>query len=224
MEIAKIFLGFIQALAWPVTTVVLLCIFRKSIIGLIPKMKNAELPGGLKLSFQEGIEIAEQKMEKVKMVESQIGKKKTGILSASEANQKMLQHGLRPVPSGLRIDYFREIVEQDPNLALAGLRIEITILMENLLVGWEIEKGKNESVSKTLQKLYDHEAISSEQFELARDVLQLCNKAVHGERITKTEANRVIDIFEILVEQYIWWLTWGFDKETNQTGKDNPKT
>jgi hypothetical protein len=60
------------------------------------------------------------------------------------------------------------------------------------------------------RKLLEADAISSLQFQLLQKVVQLCNAAVHGQQVTKEQANSVIELTEFLADDYIKWLSWGF--------------
>ncbi len=95
-------------------------------------------------------------------------------------------------------------------IGLSGLRIEMEIIFQNLLRGWNIKSDKYESPTRILRKLYEVHAITSQQYELAAQVLRLCNKAVHGELVSRNDALRVLEVSVTLVEQYISWLSWGF--------------
>jgi hypothetical protein len=49
--------------------------------------------------------------------------------------------------------------------------------------------------------------------ELAKMVYQLTSEAVHGQYITTSEVNSVLDVAEVLVDQYLSWLSWGFGND-----------
>ena len=42
---------------------------------------------------------------------------------------------------------------------------------------------------------------------------RLANAAVHGTQVTVEQANAVIDIATVLTQQYLAWLSWGFDDD-----------
>lgn len=122
----------------------------------------------------------------------------------------MLNLGLSPSPSGLEFSYYRNLINEDPNIALAGLRIEIENLLKNLAKGFKISINKYDGAGKITRKLKDNVAITSHQAELINQVIEICNSAVHGLKVTSPQANEIIDIAEILRDQYISWLSWGF--------------
>ena len=49
--------------------------------------------------------------------------------------------------------------------------------------------------------------------QLATKVLQVCNTAVHGTLISYGEAMAVLDSAEVLANQYLAWLSWGFEDD-----------
>ena len=136
----------------------------------------------------------------------------------TEANARMIKLGLQPSPSGLDMAYYRNIAAQDPNLALAGLRIEIDIIAKNLARGFHIEVGSHDTGARLLQRLRDAGAITTEQLQLTLKVLRLCNAAIHGEIVSREQADEVIDLANTLRDQYLRWLSWGFGDGWQPTG------
>ena len=106
--------------------------------------------------------------------------------------------------------YYREIAQSDPTLALAGLRIELEVMANNIAIGFRLAPRKSESLSSLLSRLKDHGAITSDQLLLTRKILSLSNQAVHGRSVTREEAEELIDTARVLTEQYLNWLSWGF--------------
>jgi hypothetical protein len=122
----------------------------------------------------------------------------------------MLNLGLNPSPSGLEFSQYRALAEQDPNLALAALRMEFEILIKNVAKGFRVPLDLRDSLSTVAARLMDRGAITRKQFELITAVVRLCNAAIHGVRVTATQANDVLDTADVLREQYLSWLGWGF--------------
>lgn len=182
----------------------------------IPRIKNAELPGGVKVDFGEMIAEAEQIKKSLqaepKQAKPPLSPQPRAIrpVKQTEANARMLQLGLQPSPSGLDFEYYRSMVEEDPNLALAGLRIELEILACNLGRGFHVALPDNAGATMLFQKLLEGGAITNLQFQLLQKILQLCNAAVHGQQVTKDQANAVIELTKYLGDDYIKWLSWGF--------------
>ena len=110
----------------------------------------------------------------------------------------------------MNMSYYREIAQSDPTLALAGLRIEIETLANNLATGFQLEPKRAEPVTSLLRRLRERNAITSEQMELARRILSICNKAIHGQTVTQEEASHVIETADVLARDFLAWLGWGF--------------
>ncbi|MEA5450438.1 hypothetical protein VB780_17790 [Leptolyngbya sp. CCNP1308] len=210
MEIAKLILEYIKVLAWPFVILIVIFIFRRQIESLIKRLEKVDLPGEISLSLRE--EIFEAKKLSDKVIAESPPPKARGVerLPLTEANLRMIQLGLRPSPSGLNVNYYRDIAETDPNLALAGLRLEVDVLLKNLAQGFNVAITPTDSRSRLVRKLQDSGAITLQQEKLIQKILQLSNAAVHGMVISSYEASEIINTASVLVDQYISWLSWGF--------------
>ena len=65
----------------------------------------------------------------------------------------MIKLGLAPSPSGLELDKYRIAAEEDPNFALAGLRLEVEIMLKNLAKGFNINAGERDSINQITNNL-----------------------------------------------------------------------
>jgi hypothetical protein len=211
VELAKLILEYVKVLAWPTTTIILVVAFRTPLKAILSRLRKAALPGGVSIDFQEEIQEAKELSRQVEALPAPADRRKTPAIPLTEANARMIALGLQPVSSGLDMSYYREIAENDPTLALAGLRIELETLVKNIALGFKVERKKNESVSSLLQRLLDHGAITREQADLARKILNICNKAIHGQTVSELEAQEVIDAAAALSRYFLSWLSWGFD-------------
>ncbi len=210
MEIAKLILEYIKALIWPTTVIIILIIFRTQVISLFGRFKKADFPGGISIeTFPEQIREAKELSVEVRK-EMDEEKKDRPSIPLTDANTKMLNFGLQPSPTGLELSSYRILAEQDPNLALAGLRMEVEIMLKNLSKGFKISLGKRDSIGIIIRKLKEKEAITSRQAKLVGAVIQLCNAAVHGTKVLSSQAEEILDITEILRDEYASWLSWGF--------------
>ncbi|HEY5325653.1 MAG TPA: DUF4145 domain-containing protein [Mucilaginibacter sp.] len=215
-ELLKIILEFIVGIIWPVTVLIIIYLFKKEIRTLLVKAKKVELPGGFSFETIEqditeakelSIEVKnERKPETQKIIDDANSSFET------EANKRMIELGLTPSPSGLNINYYRKIVDIDPRLSLIGLRADLETMLKNLANGFKISIGAKDSVSQITSKLLDNGAITSRQYQFINTLFRICNTAAHGALITKDQALEVIEIAEVLVKEYIAWLSWGFDK------------
>ncbi len=219
MEIAKIVLEYIKSLIWPSLAILVIILFRDSLKAILTRLRGADLPGGVSLDFEQEIRDAKQLSREVKSGPQPKESQGVPSIPLTEANARMLNLGLQPSPSGLDFEYYRNLGEDDPNIALAGLRMEIEVLVRNLAQGFKVDIQPRHSASNILRKLYEKNAITIEQFQLAQKIVQLCNAAVHGTKVSREEAELVIDVAKVLAEQYIAWLSWGFPDDWKPTNR-----
>lgn len=212
MSTPELVLEYFKALAWPVTVVVLILIFRSQIVSLLQKLKRAELPGGVAIeTFPDALDEAKQLSSAViKEAKPSNDKPRSPAIPLTQANARMLNLGLAPSPSGLDISYYAEIAQRDPVLALAGLRIELEVMLRNLAKGFTVPISSRDTAGMIARKLSASGAITSSQFQLLTSVLNLSNAAVHGLSVTTEQANEILEIAKTLRDQYIEWLSWGF--------------
>jgi len=216
MQIELLVLEYIRVFIWPITIFVIILIFKRQIQNLFTRIRKADFPGGISIeTFPDKIDEAKEiseiviKEEKEKQIKES---KKVPSIPLNEVNTKMLNLGLTPSPSGLDLNYYRILSEQDPILALAGLRIELESMLKNLATGFKVPIAKNDGAGIIAKKLKEKYAITSNQYILIQSILKLSNAAVHGVKVTTKQANEILDLAEILRDQYISWLSWGFEK------------
>jgi len=214
VELAKLILEYIRVFIWPITVFAAILLFYKQIRNLIGRVKRADFPGGIAIeTFPEEIQQAKKLSIEVKDDKETGEKKNRGpAIPLTEANAEMINLGLIPSPSGLDLSYYRIRAEEDPNLALAGLRIEAETMLKNLAKGFKVQINERDSATVIASKLKEKGAITLNQFELISSMIKICNAAVHGRKVTLAQANDVLDIAVVLVDQYIAWLSWGFKK------------
>ena len=213
MEIAEIVLEYIQTLVWPAVVLTVTVLFRDPLTAMLQRLRGADLPGGVSLDFEQDIREAQKLSRDVQDAPPPKESHGRPSIPLTEANARMISLGLQPSPSGLNLEYYRNLAEQDPNIALAGLRMEVETLARNLATGFKVPFSKRDSAGSLLRKLLKRHAITVQQSELGQKILQLCNRAVHGTTVSREASNAIIDVAEVLREQYIAWLSWGFDDD-----------
>ena len=213
MELSELILGYIEVLIWPIITVIILIAFRKEISKLFNRAKKVDLPGGF------SIEAFDDKVQEAKKIEQElITERKPEIKDLithrsrkdSEENKRMIELGLRPSPSGLDLSYYRDLANSDIQLALAGLRMDLNLMLRNLATGYKIEVDKSDSINRMIDKLLQKNAILSSQAEFMRIIFELTNYAVHGGDLSLRRFEEVLELGQTLVDDYIAWLDWGF--------------
>lgn len=156
-------------LIWPglkidSTTVVLL------VVAVIPWLgsvfKSIEFPGGAKVEYPD-LEKAGQ--------------------SASRAGLLSVGTTLKEGPS------FIAVAEEDPNLALAGLRIEIEKRLRAIAARRGID-DRRISIGQLLRALASAGALSDEQRSVLSDLMGTLNMAVHGAEVSRQSAEWAIDV------------------------------
>lgn len=158
-------------LIWPTLTIdlITLILFVVAIIPwLAPIFKSIEFPGGWKIEFQE-LQKAAQRAEQA------------GLLS--------------PPPQSTAVaDYtFQRVAEQDPNLALAGLRIEIEKRLVALAEKHGIE-ARSRGVGQLLRLLSDRGVLGQQERSVLADLTALLNSAVHGATVDRRATEWAIEV------------------------------
>jgi hypothetical protein len=209
MGIAQLVLEYAKVLIWPIVVIIVVVMFRTQLSAKLRRLQKAELPMGVSLDFQEELQEAKSLSEQVEKSTENEARRPT--IPMTEANARMIKLGLQPSPSGLDMSYYRNLAAQDSSIALAGLRIELDIIAKNLARGFQIEASPRDTGARLLQKLRDAGAITTEQLLLTLKVLRLCNAAIHGEIVSREQADEIIDLANALRDQYLRWLSWGFE-------------
>ena len=211
MEIAKLVLEYIRVIIWPAVIITIVLLFKQQLHEIVLQLQSASLPGGISFDFNKEVKNVARLSEQVEEVKPPEHAKDKSLIPLTQANERLIALGLQPSPSGLDMNRYREIAETDTNLALAGLRIDLEVLARNLARGFNIAHSPHESGFQLLRTLYRHDAITENQYLLAQKVWSLSNAAIHGRNVTQEQANQIINAASILAEQYIAWLSWGFN-------------
>lgn len=129
-----------------------------------------ELPGGVKLQFREK------------------------LIAATE---KAADAGLLPeaAPEVVSRPTYEVIFDQDPVLALAGLRIEIEKRLRHLLKArGPSPEGKSTSLARVVTMLRDHKLLTYDESAAIADLLPLLNSAMHSRNFSQEAATWAMGI------------------------------
>ena len=157
-------------LTWPRLAIdlITLALFVVAIVPwLAPIFKSLEFPGGWKVEFQD-LQKAAQRAEQV------------GLLSP-------------PVQPPVADYAFQRVAEQDPNLALAGLRIEI----EKRLVALAEKHGievQSRGIGQLLRLLGERGVLGQQERSVLADLTGLLNSAVHGATVDGRATQWAIEV------------------------------
>lgn len=97
-----------------------------------------------------------------------------------------------------KLSAVRELLDSDPVLALAALRIEIERKFKLLVDSLDLPIRNEWSISKLIEAIKKRELLSSEQVTALQKIISMCNKAIHGSSISKKEAREIIELAEEL--------------------------
>lgn len=149
---------------------------------LAPLVKSLELPGGWKVEFQE-------------LQQAALRAESAGLLSDPPVQQENDAFS------------FQSIASRDPNLALAGLRIEIEKRLSSLAEIhnlnsslWDVKPRRvidavkvSMGVGRSLRVLAKAEILTSEECSILSDMVNMLNAAVHGAEVDSRAANWAIE-------------------------------
>lgn len=142
---------------------------------LEPLLKSVELPGGLKVEFQD-----------LKKIEDEA--KKAGLIKVdnTESPKAITQISNSETYS------FIEIAEKNQELALVGFRIEVEKRLRSLADKYSIESNKF-SITKLIEALNQKEIITKAETNSLKDIIHTLNYAAHGMDYDIRNANWVIE-------------------------------
>jgi hypothetical protein len=115
-----------------------------------------------------------------------------------------LQQETTPPPLGAStsVDALRQLAGSDPVMALAKLRIELERTLRRLhaQTSQSVPSSRSVSLTRITRDLAAHGTLPQELAASIRDVVALCNRAIHGEEIRPQDALAVADTGGELLE------------------------
>lgn len=135
---------------------------------LAPLIKSLELPGGWKVEFQE-------------LQQAALRAESAGLLSDAPAQKEDTAFS------------FQSISSRDPNLALAGLRIEIEKRLSLLTKIHHLDLNHRFSVGQMLKSLTQAEVMTVEERSILSEMVNMMNAAVHGAEVDDRAAKWAIE-------------------------------
>jgi hypothetical protein len=134
---------------------------------LAPLIKSLELPGGWKVELQEMYQVSARAQD-------------AGLIS-EETGSLVPEHT------------FQLVADRDPNLALAGLRIEIERRLLRLAEQHDIPL-RSRGIGNILRELDKRGVVTSEQRSVLSDLVGLLNSAVHGAEVDRRASEWAMQI------------------------------
>jgi hypothetical protein len=159
-------------IAWPKLTVDLITV-ALLVIAIIPWLGSlfrvVELPGGVKVEYHDLQKVTDSA-------------KKAGLLKKKSTNGS----------GRVKKPIYQEIALEDPNLALAGLRIEIEKRLIEIAKSREI-KVEKAGISTLSRILKEQNVLTSQEYSVILDMVMLLNSAVHGAKVSDDAAKWALD-------------------------------
>jgi hypothetical protein len=206
MEIAKLVLEYLKAIAWPGVVLTALAIFRHELSALIATLEHLKLPGGAELDWKRQVREAEQAAEKVEA--SPRAARTPTEPQQAQLISKFQHYGFTASPSDFDWNYYLQLADTDPNLALAGLRMEIERMLQNMakVAGIDYDRFRT-SPGRFSALLKTREVIEPDEYELLRSVINVANAALHGRDVTAADARRTIESAEAFKDSYLAFMS-----------------
>ncbi|PKP80259.1 MAG: hypothetical protein CVT79_15475 [Alphaproteobacteria bacterium HGW-Alphaproteobacteria-18] len=197
IEIARLVLDYIKVLVWPLTIILLVGMFEHEFVFLIRRLIKWNAPG-FSAEFSATAEQVEQTTERAVAAGQAVPiPDPPGV--GWVLNAELKRAGLTELPGGFDFERYKLIAQSDPNLALAGLRIDFEITLRNLAQAYDITVSKPSSLSFLVTMLVKAEALRKIEAEAIKSILSACNRAVHGEKVLSADALKVIESGELLI-------------------------
>jgi len=221
MHIAELVLEFVKTLAWPTVVVVAAVLFRNELAALIQRLHKMKLPGGAEFNFNEAVTSIEKSS---KETSRSLKPPRAGQRIVRDTRQKVndfvQKSGLMASQSGYDFGYYQDIAQRDPNLALAGIRMELERMFYNMLVlnGEDVDRRRF-SAGQYLGILRSREIIPPSLHNLLAQTIEVGNAAIHVADIDKDMSLRVINSLEVFMSFYLDWIQSNYMKQTSQKSK-----
>lgn len=101
-----------------------------------------------------------------------------------------------------KLSAVRELLDSDPVLALAALRIEMERKLRLLGDSLDLPIRTKLSLSKLVEVVGKEGLLSFEQVTALEKILNMCNKAIHGSLISKEEAEEIVNLADELNKSF----------------------
>jgi hypothetical protein len=169
------------SLSIDMTVAVLL--FLLLIVWILPYVKSFTLPGGAGIELREKVDDAERKLAG------------TNPLHNSEKRMLVNKEPTISEPTVTR----DQLLEQDPSLALASLRIELEGLLRDVGRTRSLFFPRGLGMAQMVDALEQRKTLTTEIASALRDVVYVCNEAIHGTNVAFDTARRTLNAGQTIV-------------------------
>ncbi len=154
---------------------------------------------------------AEISANEVKKIEDKIHKIKPLSKDRAKTNS---QKELDKIASEIEI-----LAKNSPELGLLKLRIELERAATKLyLINHKSFDNKSIAISKKIQHILSNFDSEKEYLEISMEVISICNRVAHGEKIDNTISTRVL-VLGLKMLGYFYGLYAGYSDGVNQLSK-----
>jgi hypothetical protein len=120
-------------------------------------------------------------------------------LSIEQAEESSVAGERKILPfETFKLSGVRELLDSDPVLALASLRIEIERKLNLFVELFSLGKPNRWPISRLIEAIKKRDLLSVEQVTALQKIVNMCNRAVHGSLISVEEAKEIIGLAEDL--------------------------
>lgn len=120
------------------------------------------------------------------------------LAELKKSEQRAVQVGLLDEGAPLVPEHeYQMVADDDPNLALAGLRIEIERKLNQLVESARLRSGSTSprvNVGRALKILGDAGILTHDQSSVLSEIIGLLNSAVHGAKVDQQSARWALEV------------------------------
>ena len=206
MSIWEFILRLFDSGIWPAVVLFMLLFYRSDISRLVLAIKQLKLPGGTEVTIGELVEEVEESAAKAQSasestIDEPIKSEIRKLLDKAQADR------ISQSIVSFDLEYYKTLALQDPNLALAGLRMGMERVLSDMADRLGIsQKPHQVTTARVAKVLASRNELPNELRTLLRELQAISNQAVHGMQITSAEAIRTINAAEPLRTYYLSWL------------------
>ena len=142
---------------------------------------------GNKFYFRKSIEKIEQLTNKALEEES----------SDKDKDSTNFQH-----PMSYIVEQSQELLEKDPTLAIASLRIGFEKSLRNFCENLAIDASNKYSLKAVIKALEENGIIKQYQVDALEEIINVANKVIHGKNISYDDAKQIIELAERLIYSF----------------------
>jgi hypothetical protein len=169
---------------WAIDSITVTLLVLIALVWVLPWVKTLKIPGGTEIEMREMVQSAEESLAKVDL--PKIPRPPTNLVAVVDGQDEN-----KPL--------LKQFFEQDPNLALAGLRIEIEKRLTTLGKRRKVQLSSLTGISKMIQVLKEQKALNPELAASLSEIVGVGNRAIHGADIESSVAKRALAVGEELL-------------------------